>query len=394
VPGASTGEGAETADAILRFLESIGRRSEAEFYLALFRAERKESFANLSIGASVLKDGSEAVVLHLRFLRDLGLLPVVSVGLGSAAAAAGEQAERLHRRLEKADVPSVVFRMDEPSLAEAVTDSARGGVIPLVAFTGGDAGDLASRFEVLGALCARLETRKLIFVSRRGGLRARNSDAELSLINLSTDYDGLVASRALPQNWLTLLEHIRQLLVERTTHRMFVAVTSPLLLLHELFTIRGAGTLIKRGSTLISKPSLAGIDTARLSALLASSFGRALKPDFFQREFSRVYIEENYRGAVLVSDTPLGPYLSKFAVDREAQGEGLGSDLWRLLAADHATLFWRARPDNSIMPFYVQECDGMARMGAWHVFWKGLAPERLGDAIAFAVAQPVDFLPR
>jgi hypothetical protein len=391
--GGPTAEGAETADAILRFLESIGRRSEAEFYLALFRAESKESFANLSMGASVLRDGSEAVVLHLRFLRDLGLLPVVSVGLGSAGTVAGEQAERLHRRLERADVPSLVFRMGEASLAESVTDSARGGTIPLVAFASGDAADLASRFEALGDLCVRLKTRKLIFVSRRGGLHARNSDAELSLINLSTDYDGLVASRALPQNWLTLLEHIRHLLVERATHRMFAAVTSPLLLLHELFTIRGAGTLIKRGSTLISKPGLAGIDTARLSTLLSSSFGRELVPGFLQREFSRVYIEENYRGAVLVSETPLGPYLSKFAVDREAQGEGLGSDLWRLLTADHATLFWRARPDNPIAPFYVQECDGMARVGAWHVFWKGLAPGRLGDAIAFTIAQPVDFLP-
>ena len=61
-------ESAETTDAILRFMESIGHRSEAEFYLALFRAESKESFANLVIGASVLRDGTDAVVLDLRFL--------------------------------------------------------------------------------------------------------------------------------------------------------------------------------------------------------------------------------------------------------------------------------------------------------------------------------------
>src|SRR5213592_1834384 len=73
-------ESAETTDAILRFMESIGHRSEAEFYLALFRAESKESFANLVIGASVLRDGTDAVVLDLRFLRGLGLVPVVSVG--------------------------------------------------------------------------------------------------------------------------------------------------------------------------------------------------------------------------------------------------------------------------------------------------------------------------
>ena len=75
-------EGAETSDAILRFMESIGHRSEAEFYLALFRAEKKESFANLVIEASVLRDAAEAVVLDLRFLSGLGLTPVVSLGLG------------------------------------------------------------------------------------------------------------------------------------------------------------------------------------------------------------------------------------------------------------------------------------------------------------------------
>src|SRR6266481_6731568 len=121
-PGATTAEGAETSDAIFRFLESIGRRSEAEFYLALFRAEQKERFANLVIGASVLRDAAEAVVLDLRFLRGLGLVPVVSLGLSSAGPASAEQAERLQRRLERADVPSTAFAADAPGLADHVTE--------------------------------------------------------------------------------------------------------------------------------------------------------------------------------------------------------------------------------------------------------------------------------
>jgi acetylglutamate kinase len=391
-PGAPTAEGAETSDAIFRFLESIGRRSEAEFYLALFRAESKESFANLVIGASVLKDGSEAVVLDLRFLRELGLVPVVSVGFGSTAAAAAEQAERLHRRLERADVPSRIFAMAQPDLADGVVESARAGVIPVCAFTSGEAGDLAERFGALGDLCVRLRTRKLAFLARRGGLRARGSENELSDINLSTDYDALVQTRALPAHSLALLAHIRHLLVERATHRMFVAVTSPLLLLRELFTTRGAGTLIRRGSTVVRHTGLTDVDTARLGALLRSSFGRELHPNFFDRAFSRIYLEENYRGAVIVRMTPLGPYLCKFAVDREAQGEGLGRDLWELVTAEFPALFWRARPDNPILPFYLQECDGMARMGVWHVFWKGLGLDQLGNAIAYALAQQADFV--
>ena len=141
-------EGAETSDAILRFLESVGHRSEAEFYLALFRAEKKESFANLAIGASVLRDAAEAVVLDLRFLSGLGLTPVVSLGLASAGKAGAEQAERLMRRLERAAVPCSVSAADEPSLVETITEQTRKGVIPIVAFINGVRSLRAPRHEM------------------------------------------------------------------------------------------------------------------------------------------------------------------------------------------------------------------------------------------------------
>ena len=123
-------EGAETSDAILRFMESIGHRSEAEFYLALFRAEKKESFANLVIEASVLRDAAEAVVLDLRFLSGLGLTPVVSLGLTSAGKAGAEQAEKLMRRLERAGVPCSVRPADELSLVHTITEHARNASFP------------------------------------------------------------------------------------------------------------------------------------------------------------------------------------------------------------------------------------------------------------------------
>src|SRR5262249_28958041 len=201
-----------------------------------------------------------------------------------------------------------------------------------------------------------------------------------------TDYENLVAKRMLSRKRLLLLEQAKRLLVERATHRMFVAVTSPLLLLRELFTIRGAGTLIKRGSPIVVKRGFADVDQARLSSLLRSSFGRDLASGFFDRDIARVYVEENYRGAALVRETPLGAYLCKLAVEREAQGEGLGRDLWQLVVSDYASFFWRARPDNAILPFYLQECDGMARTDEWHVFWKGLESPHIPEAIATALA--------
>src|SRR5205823_11204177 len=128
----------------------------------------------------------------------------------------------------------------------------------------------------------------------------------------------------------------------------------------------------------------AEVDLVRLDALLASSFGRPPAGDFFERDIARIYLEESYRGAALVRATPLGTYLTKFAVTREAQGEGIGRDLWQLVTADSPTIFWRARPDNPISPWYTQQCDGMARFAEWHVFWRGLPAERIPEAIAYA----------
>jgi len=390
-PAAVT-DGAETSDAILRFMESIGHRSEAEFYLALFRAESKESFANLVIGASVLHEGAEAVVLDLRFLRGLGLVPVVTLGLSSTGAASLDQAERLHRRLERAEVPSTVYPIDTPSLAATVTPAVRAGIIPIVAFTTGDPNDGVPRFDALGDLSVELKTRKLIFVSRQGALRLRQTNAELPLINLLTDYEAL--KRTLSPKRLFLLEQARRILVERATHRMFIAVTSPLVLMHELFTSRGAGTLIKRGSAIVRHRGFDGVDAPRLAALLEASFGRKLFAGFLTRSVESIYLEDSYRGAALVRATPLGGYLCKFAVEREAQGEGIGRDLWQEMVGDYPQLFWRARADNPILPFYQQECDGLSRGPEWHVFWRGMPAARIPDAIATALAQPVDFVAR
>jgi acetylglutamate kinase len=380
----------QTPDAILRFLDSIGRRSEAEFYLGLFRAESKERFANLVVDSTVLRGALEAVVLDLRFLHGLGLSPVVSVGLHGEGTQGEALASRLVGRLEREEVGAVLFAADRAGLAESVAACARSAKIPVVAFTTGNQQDLPARFDALGALSAMLQTKKLIFVTRRGGLRNRTTDAYLSIVNLMTDYERLVTEKALSPKQQSLLSYARRLIVEQVSHSMLVAITSPLQLLRELFTVKGAGTLIKRGSTILKKDCQADLDVTRLDALLTSAFGRRPVDGFFDRPALCLYVEESYRGMALLRETPLGAYLCKFAVERAAQGEGIGRDLWEVMTRDFPCLFWRGRAKNPLGAFYAQECDGLARFPEWTVYWKGLAPERIPDAIAFSLAQPID----
>jgi acetylglutamate synthase len=116
-----------------------------------------------------------------------------------------------------------------------------------------------------------------------------------------------------------------------------------------------------------------------------------VRADFFTQLLARIYVEENYSGAAVMRESPVAPYLTKFAVERQAQGEGIGGELWSIVARDFPSFFWRSRPANPIGAWYVKQCDGFVRFPEWHLFWRGLAPDAIEPAIRYALALPSDF---
>ncbi len=140
------------------------------------------------------------------------------------------------------------------------------------------------------------------------------------------------------------------------------------------------------------REGLEAVDPARLRALFDSAFGRAVRDDFFTRPIARTFVEESYRGAAIVAETPVAPYLTKFAVERQAQGEGLGGEIWSLVTRDYPAFFWRSRPENPITAWYAKQCDGLVRFPEWHVFWRGLPVETIAPAIQHALAAEPDFV--
>jgi acetylglutamate kinase len=349
--------------AVLRFLASIGRPVEAELYLSLYRAERPEAFAVISVDPEVMGVAGDALAVDLEFLAELGLSPILALG---GAEHAAQLAGGLARLVEAAD----------PAGAAEI---ARRGRIPIVLCAGD--GDLA-------ALAAAVATRKVVLLGSHARI-VRGGEA-ISIVDVTSEYDELVAPGALSPAHRRLLERARALL-DGVPHPMAVAVTSPLDLLRELFTVRGAGTLVRRGTQVSVHTDLAAVDRARLAALVEAAFGRALRSDFFARPIERIYIAGDYRGAAVVSPSTHGAYLTKLAVDAPARGEGIGRDLWRALTRDIPTFYWRARSDNPIASWYQEQCDGMAKRGAWRIYWRGLEPAHIPAAVAAAEAAPVDF---
>src|SRR5687767_7282065 len=383
---------------IQRFLESVGQKADVDLYLKHFRSQRKESFAIIAADAQIVRTALDPFHFDLRILAGLGLYPVVLLGLFDARDA-DRQAQRVHEWLVEDEVPAKVIAggADLPASAkEAVLSTITANTIPLLSLEGAKDKTTDQRFDLLVALATSLETRKVIFLSTSTGLE-REGAPPISLVNLNVDYERLLSAKGyLSRRHGTLLRQVKQLLDE-TPQRMSVAVVNPLQLLRELFTVNGAGTLIRKGSRIERRSGLPEIDRSRLQALLESAFGRPMNDGVaapggrLEAETERVYLEENYLGAALLTQTPVGVYLSKFAVERKAQGEGIGTDLWSVLVHNHPAFFWRARPTNPITPWYAKQCDGLARFPDWHVFWRGLPPAQIQPAIEYALAAPADF---
>ena len=106
--------------------------------------------------------------------------------------------------------------------------------------------------------------------------------APLSVVNLATDTTRLLAPGALlSRRQATLLRQVK-LLARAVPHRISVTVVNPLQLLRELFTVNGAGTLIRRGSR-IDVHTTAGGRRSRAAARRCSIGVRARRcaPEFF-----------------------------------------------------------------------------------------------------------------
>lgn len=385
---------------MLTFLESVGRRSEAEFYLRMFHELPKESFAVIVPGGPVVRSALGSIVEQLRFLADLGLYATVVLGLFDPDTGA-TSSERLVKRLPVASLSPSPHEMSEPALVEQVREDLRRERIPVLHFRKSDDETLDHRLVQLASLARHLGTRKLALLRRRGGFRplaAKRGDAQLSvaegrisIINLTTDRSR-IAPGTLSKRDTELLTSSDRLIELAEPTPLLISITSPLNLLKELFTVKGAGTLIKRGSAVERHGSYTTLDVPRLKHLLETAFGRELAPGYFDLPPLAVYVDPSYRGAAIVHDAYPAPYLSKFAVLPEAQGEGIGRDIWEVLVRHHAELYWRSRIDNPITSWYVGVCDGMVRRPPWQIYFRGVPVELIPEAVAQAEARSADFV--
>ncbi|QQR89547.1 MAG: hypothetical protein IPJ88_15320 [Myxococcales bacterium] len=368
------------AEAMQRFLQSVAPPGEAEFYLKLFHEQKSDCFAVISVQRGVAEDALEAVALDLKVLSLLGLFPLVVVGLDSKQASSARRAQKLESLLLQSEVAAEFCKTD----LEAAKRALKNESIPLLVID--ESEDPKERIAVF---IKELRAKKLVFLHRRGAIvQGQERVPALRLDQLDSFVQALPT---LGSEQRSMLELSKAWIEQSEGRRFLVAITSPLELLRELFSIKGAGTLLRWGSSITRHTNFSALDSAALNQIIEASFARRLDDAFWEKQKGVLYLEENFRGLALMRCTPLGDYLDKFAVTKDARGEGVGGDLWQAVVAQHKGFFWRARPDNPILPWYQKHCDGMQRSNNWWVFWRGLPAVHTAELVAFADFKPSDF---
>jgi acetylglutamate kinase len=177
---------------------------------------------------------------------------VVLVGLLDARDA-DKQSQRILEWLLEDEVPAKVIGSgtDLPQeIQTSVRQTLEENTIPIVSLDAAKELAIDDRFRLLKTLAASLESRKVIFLSTSSGIE-REGAPRISLVNLSADYERLLTTSDLPRRHASLLRHVK-ILLDQLPQRMSVAVVNPLQLLRELFTVSGAGTMIRKGSRIES----------------------------------------------------------------------------------------------------------------------------------------------
>ena len=415
----------EVRNTIVRLLSAMGSAREIQQYLKRFSQLDAKRFAVVKVGGAVLRDDLTELASSLTFLQRVGLTPIVVHGAGPQL-----DNELMKAGIEKRTVNGLrvtspqalgivrrVFHQQNLALVDAlhamdaratsvvsgvfaadwldrencglvgkvrrielapIEASLRMGSIPIIASLGEtDEGQILNVNADFAAneLVRVLQPYKIVFLTGTGGLLDGEGKV-IDSINLSTEYEHLMAQPWVSGGMRLKLEQIADLLRDLPLASS-VSITRPSELAKELFTHKGSGTLVRRGEKVLRFESWDGVDKGRMRALIDSSFApRRLAADYFERiRPYRIYVSENYRTAMILTLEDELPYLDKFAVLEDAQGEGLGRAVWQVMRAENPKLFWRSRHGNRINAFYHEQSDGCFKAPMFKVFWYGLGAD-------------------
>ncbi len=421
---------------VINLLHNLGGRAEVDRYLREY-TEGGRHFAIVKVGGGLIADDLDEVASALVFMHYVGLTPIVVHGGGpqlteelaaqqieskfvdglrvttgetlkaaqrvfqraGATLADAIQAKGCHARplttgiIEAIPSPNpelgLVGEVDRV-FTEPITRAAEQGQIPIISPVGATAAGQLLNINadtVARALAIEFDAHKVIYLTPTGGILDSEGKV-IPAVDCAQDLDTLVNDNIVSGGMARKILEIDELLRSLGDHAS-VSITTPSKLARELFTYKGSGTLVRRGTPIRRMTGIDSLDRDRVHALLERCFGRHLSPTYLDGvSDSAVYLGGNYTAIAIIKERDAGHYLDKLGISERAQGIGLGASLWNHIRRDYPALYWRSRPDNAANAWYLSRSDGMHRTKDWLVFWYGLESR---DAIETCIDDALTF---
>ncbi|MCG6144703.1 acetylglutamate kinase [Leptospira bandrabouensis] len=377
-------------DVLSRVFEITRDPRDGLLFLKEFQSLSPESFAILYADTETIFDSSEALFSDLKLLYQLDLFPFVILEVDSF------QYLKVFFPLEQTNIEgekSLGFSYQVVDrnlpLKEEVTRIIGQKKIPILLWE-----DESEKLSALIDRCRSiLHSAKVIYVSIDGPLKDPNTSKVKSILQRDSHLslpEGITLSRS-QEEFFQLSD---DLLSKIEDPKFSIVLTSPFTLLTELFTVKGSGTLVKRKNKIRVCHSTEDVDMKRVFQLIEESFGKPLKPEFYNTKFDVLFLEESYRACAWMQKTEHGFLLSKFAVNGVARGAGVGRDIWDQILEHCKPLFWRSKPDNNINKWYMSIAQGIEKDESWYYYWLGLNQSLIPATIQTLKSQPEDFFPK
>ncbi|KAK7471540.1 hypothetical protein BaRGS_00035820 [Batillaria attramentaria] len=391
-----------------RFLSEIGTDpKEARFWLKQFlNVNQQKPFAVIEVGSEVFTQTGqlEQLASAVSFLQRNSLRPVLVFGNAPASgthrqmsfqemnSASVSASCALCKSLENQGVQAKVLYAGSNTILAAECGRVKAvnpelvqwcmvqQAIPIIpAFGETTAGQILplETWDVTSAVAIKLQPLKVIKVNCSGGFKDERQQV-IANVNLPFDISSVKDKTWCTESVVEMIGDVSELLTQVPEHTA-VVITAADKVLQELFTHRGSGTFLK------------------LTEPIHKSFRKLLCPTYFhdiKNLIHTVYLSERYTAAAVILKLPECdiPYLCKFAVSAQAQGEGTGEILWDAIHTNFKQLFWRSRGSNPVNQWYFRKSEGSWSNGNWTVFWYGIPEPSLSSVlIRQAILAPESF---
>ncbi|KAK3298592.1 Aspartate/glutamate/uridylate kinase [Chaetomium fimeti] len=419
-----------TRGMIVQTLSSVGSKREVQQYLSLFTSVSSQRFAVIKVGGAILTDYIDELCSSLAFLYTVGLYPIIVHGAGPQLNTLLEQAGvepqfeegirvtdpktlRVARDLFLQENLNLVNKLEEKGVhaqplttgmfradylnkekwglvgkitgvnKQPIETAINNGYLPiLTSMAETDDGQILNvNADVAAAELARaLEPLKVVYLSEKGGLFDAGGQ-KISAINLDEEYEHLMSQSWVKYGTRLKIKEIKELL-DTLPRATSVAIIHPGELQKELFTDSGAGTLIRRGSKLLSATSLSefkNVDTLKEVLIRDREGPDALATvdkyfEFLGENNFKAYYDGpmNALAIVLPASDGRQATLATLTITKSGWLTNVADNIFTALRKEHPQLVWTVREDDENLGWFFDKADGSITRNGSVMFWYGI----------------------